>query len=104
MQLVVDSAGVVRCVYDETIDLSSLGSPRIARASHVEPDATGWSSVIAFGSVEFVRDPAGYLTALKALRRQRGYAGSVGPKDALRMARACVMRIVPTEITGRTKA
>ena len=41
MQLVVDSAGIVRCVYDETIDLSSLGSPRIARASHVEPDAQG---------------------------------------------------------------
>ena len=41
MQLVVDSAGVVRCVYDEMIDLSSLGSPRIKRASHVEPDAQG---------------------------------------------------------------
>ena len=70
----------------------------------VEPDATGWSSVIVFGRVEFVRDPAGYLKALTALRRQRGYTGSVGPKDALRMARARVMRIIPAEITGRTKA
>ena len=70
----------------------------------VNPDASGWSSVIAFGRVEFVQDSAGYLRALKALRRQRGYTGTVGPKDALRMARARVMRISPTEITGRTKA
>lgn len=72
--------------------------------AEVEPDASGWSSVIVFGRVEFVRDPGGYLKALKALRRQRGYAGTVGPKDALRLARARVMRIAPTEITGRTKA
>lgn len=70
----------------------------------VEPDASAWSSVIAFGTVEFVRDPAGYLQALRTLRRQRGHAGAIGPEDAARMARARVMRITPTEITGRTKA
>ncbi|MFV1988907.1 MAG: pyridoxamine 5'-phosphate oxidase family protein [Gemmatimonadota bacterium] len=69
----------------------------------VAPDASGWSSVIVFGSVEFVREPAGYLRALKALRGQRGYAGSVSPADAARMARARVLRITPSEITGRTK-
>jgi len=72
--------------------------------AEVAPDASGWSSVIAFGRVDFVRDPAGYLKALKALRGQRGYSGNVGPRDAVRLARARVIRITPTEITGRTKA
>ena len=39
--LVVDTAGVVRCVYGETIDLRLLGTPAITRASHVEPDELG---------------------------------------------------------------
>ncbi len=85
----------------EAVEANPLVSLTIVEA---EPDATGWSSVIAFGRVEFVRDPAGYLRALEALRRQRDYTGSVGPKDVARMARARVMRIIPTEITGRTKA
>lgn len=38
MQLIIDRSGSVRCVYDETIDLSALGNVQIARASHVEPD------------------------------------------------------------------
>jgi hypothetical protein len=41
MQLIIDPAGTVRCVYDETIDLSALGNVHIARGSHVEPDARG---------------------------------------------------------------
>ncbi len=41
MQLVVDRAGQVRCLYDESIDLAALGRPTIARASHVEPDGDG---------------------------------------------------------------
>ena len=41
MQLVIDPAGVVRCVYDETIDLTTLGQPTISRGSHVEPDEYG---------------------------------------------------------------
>jgi len=80
-------------------------NPRVTlTVVEVAPDASGWSSAIVFGGVEFVRDPAGYLEALKALRRQRGYTGTVGPRDALRLARARVLRITPTEITGRTKA
>ena len=31
----------MRCVYDELLDLSSLGQVRIERGSHVEPDAEG---------------------------------------------------------------
>jgi len=41
MQLVIKPGGVVRCIYDETLDLTALGSPAIARASHVEPDQHG---------------------------------------------------------------
>lgn len=43
MLLLVDSCGVVRCVYGEAIDLSALGRLSIRRASHVEPDSeSGW--------------------------------------------------------------
>jgi hypothetical protein len=41
MQLVVTTSGVVRCLYSEVIDLSSLGSPAIRRASHLEPGPDG---------------------------------------------------------------
>ena len=41
MQMVIDPAGTVRCVYDETIDLSTLGSVHITRGSHVEPNDRG---------------------------------------------------------------
>jgi hypothetical protein len=41
MQLRIDPAGVVRCVYAEAIDLSSLGPLTVRRASHVEPDEQG---------------------------------------------------------------
>jgi hypothetical protein len=37
MQLVVSAGGAVRCLYDETIDLSALGDLAIRRGSHVEP-------------------------------------------------------------------
>ena len=41
MELVIDRAGGVRCVYEEAIDLSVLGTMSIRRASHVEPDGQG---------------------------------------------------------------
>ena len=41
MQLVVQPNGVIRCLYDESIDLSAIGQLSIRRASHVEPDANG---------------------------------------------------------------
>ena len=41
MQLVIAPGGAVRCVYSEEIDLATLGSPAITRASHVEPDQHG---------------------------------------------------------------
>jgi hypothetical protein len=41
MQLLIGPAGQVRCLYDEAIDLRTLGSLEITRASQVEPDAQG---------------------------------------------------------------
>ena len=41
MQLVIEPGGAVRCVYSEDIDLTTLGSPTITRASYVEPDQHG---------------------------------------------------------------
>ena len=51
MQLVIESGGVVRCIYSETIDLAELGSPIITRASHVEPDQQGrwWADMSPVG-------------------------------------------------------
>ena len=48
MELVVSSNGVVRCLYEETLSLESLGTLRITRASHVEPDSAGkWYADLA---------------------------------------------------------
>jgi len=41
MQLLITTAGDVRCVYDEAIDMTRLGRMSIARGSHVEPDRQG---------------------------------------------------------------
>ena len=41
MQLVISPEGSIRCVYSETLDLSSFGLVSILRASHVEPDREG---------------------------------------------------------------
>lgn len=45
MQLVVQSNGAIRCVYDEQLDLQTLGQVSIQRGSHVEPTADGqWTA------------------------------------------------------------
>jgi hypothetical protein len=41
MQLIVDSDGTIRCIYNESLDLARIVRVRIRRASHVEPDAAG---------------------------------------------------------------
>ena len=43
MELFIDPRGVVRCLYDETLDVAALGAVSIRRASHVEPaDGGTW--------------------------------------------------------------
>jgi len=41
MQLVIHPGGTLHCIYGEAIDLHTLGTPDIRRASHVEPDGNG---------------------------------------------------------------
>jgi hypothetical protein len=41
MQLIIHTGGMIRGLYDETIDLSVLGLLSIERASHVEPTPDG---------------------------------------------------------------
>lgn len=41
MQLVIETDGTLRCIYDEALDLTQLGAAQITRASHVEPNAMG---------------------------------------------------------------
>ncbi len=41
MQLIIDSKGNARCIYQEIIPLSQLGHIKIRRGSHVEPISGG---------------------------------------------------------------
>jgi hypothetical protein len=48
MDLVIDNAGEVRCLYGEEIPLARLGALTIRRASRVEPDDQGrWRADLA---------------------------------------------------------
>jgi hypothetical protein len=51
MLLVVEQGGLVRCLYGEAVDLSTLGVLSIRRASHVEPDRQGawWADLSPLG-------------------------------------------------------
>jgi hypothetical protein len=51
MELIINPAGCIRCVYDEAIDLHALGLVSIRRASHVEPDdqAAWWADLSPVG-------------------------------------------------------
>lgn len=41
MQLLIQSGGKIRCLYDEAINLAELGELSIRRGSHVEPNEHG---------------------------------------------------------------
>jgi hypothetical protein len=41
VQILITRSANVRCLYDEAIDLHSLGSVTISRGSHVEPNDAG---------------------------------------------------------------
>ena len=48
MQVLVFPDGLIRCLYDESLDLNRLGQLSIARGSHVEPDHQGqWFADLA---------------------------------------------------------
>ena len=51
MELVIDTRGQVRCIYDEAIELAALGKLNIKRASYVEPDREGrwWADLAPSG-------------------------------------------------------
>ena len=50
MDLFVAPDGSTKAIYSEEIDLHSLGTTTITRASHVEPDASGrWFADIVGG-------------------------------------------------------
>ena len=42
MELVVAADGVAWCVYNEALDLREIGTLKITRASHVDPNAEGY--------------------------------------------------------------
>lgn len=45
MDLLITPTGTIRCVYDESLDLSSIGRVSISRGSHVEPTPDGqWTA------------------------------------------------------------
>lgn len=46
MNLFVRPDGTIQAIYDEAIDLSTIGAVNIRRASHVEPatDGPGWTA------------------------------------------------------------
>lgn len=39
-----DTKGTAKTVYNEMLDLETLGALSHSRASHVEPDGAGWSA------------------------------------------------------------
>ncbi len=74
MELVVDAGGDVRCVYGEELDLREIGTLKITRASHVEPDRDGfwWADM---GPVDGpVLGP--YGSRSEALQAERGWLGA----------------------------
>lgn len=59
-----------------------------------------WKSVIVYGRVEIVQDLGQKLHAFNALRKQIPRPAA-RLRDAAKLAAAKVVRIVPTQITGR---
>ncbi|WP_417396013.1 hypothetical protein [Gimesia chilikensis] len=41
MELMITPEATIRCLYDETLELTALGQPQIQRGSHVEPMVDG---------------------------------------------------------------
>ena len=76
MELVVAADGVARCIYDAALDLREIGTLKITRASHVEPDAEGfwWADMGPSGGP--VLGP--YGSRSEALGAERGWLNGCG--------------------------
>ena len=74
MDLFVDSAGDIRCIYGEELDLRELGQLTITRASHVEPDRDGFW----WADMGPVRGPVlgPFKNRTEALQAERGWLRS----------------------------
>ena len=70
-------------------------------------EATGlgepWHSVLVLGEATLVHGVRGHTAAIRALRGQVGRKGKISAKDVARMAAAKVIRLAPSEITGRVR-
>lgn len=71
--------------------------------AEVENGGVRWRSVVVIGRVEWIEEVSGRLHAFNVLRKQHGDRPRRSVRDAARLARARVVRIIPTEITGRAK-
>ena len=71
MDLFVDSAGDIRCIYGEELDLREIGKLQITRASHVEPDRDG----VWWADMGPVRGPVlgPFKNRTEALQAERGW-------------------------------
>ena len=70
MRLIVAPNGTVRCLYDETLDLSALGRLTITRGSHVEPTSAGlWTADLSPVGGPMLGPFPDRSTALAAKRR-----------------------------------
>ncbi len=80
MELVVDVDGVARCIYDEALDLREIGTLKITRASHVEPDAEGfwWADMGPVGGP--VLGP--YGSRSEAFGAERGWLATIHFDDS----------------------
>jgi nitroimidazol reductase NimA-like FMN-containing flavoprotein (pyridoxamine 5'-phosphate oxidase superfamily) len=78
-----------------------LESPLVCLTVLDVVDGNRWCSVILSGTAEPVTDLPGRMRAVRAIQRQRG--SRVTAQDVARFARATLIRITPTEITGRRR-
>ena len=78
-----------------------LAAPRVCLTVLDVHDGDEWCSVVLSGIAEPVIDLPGQMRAVRAIQRQRGTR--VTAQDVARFARATVIRITPTEITGRRR-
>jgi hypothetical protein len=80
MELVVGSDGGVKCIYDEGIELREIGTLKITRASHVEPDQDGnwWADMGPSGGPML----GPYGSRSEALWAERAFLVLLRPKPA----------------------